>query len=271
MSTSDLSTPIVDPVAPCPAQGDAGKRCPKCGRQVESLLCGHCGSRLDDWQAALYGAAVRKLAKTGGNRADMASKGDVSDEPTTRADNGGASTPQWLLDRCNELAIQICGEAITLDVAAAEWNHKCERYFTVTDNALKQDWDAKAAWCNPPYSASVIESFVRKALDAVRCHRTTTFCLLPWWNYSYLDLCEQNGRIHRICGHVSFRREDGTAVTLNSQYGTSQLVVVVFGPTVRPGFGTPIRKEETGSATSEGRIPRHEGPRREGIRRDGGG
>jgi hypothetical protein len=34
-------------------------------------------------------------------------------------------------------------------------------------------------------------------------------------------------------------------VTLNSQYGTSQLVVVVFGPTIRPGFGTPIRKEGT--------------------------
>jgi hypothetical protein len=32
-------------------------------------------------------------------------------------------------------------------------------------------------------------------------------------------------------------------MTLNSSYGTSQLVVVVLGPTVRPGFGTPIRED----------------------------
>ncbi len=138
----------------------------------------------------------------------------------------------------------MCGEPITLDVAAAEWNHQGERYYTKNNDALKQEWNAKAAWCNPPYSVDIIEAFVRKAIDAAR-HGTTTFCLLPWWNYPYLDWCERHGRIHRICGHVSFRREDGTTVTLNSQYGTSQLVVVVFGPTVRPGFGMPIRKNAT--------------------------
>ena len=50
-------------------------RCPKCGREVDSLVCGHCGSSLPDWQAALYGAAVRQLARTGGVRTDTASKG----------------------------------------------------------------------------------------------------------------------------------------------------------------------------------------------------
>ena len=157
-------------------------------------------------------------------------------------DNGGAATPQRLFDRCNQLAIEICGEPMTLDVAAAKWNYKCERYFTEQDNGLTRDWDAKAAWCNPPYSVNIIQKFVEKALDAAR-HGTTTFCLLPWWNYPYLDLCEQYGRIHRVCGPVTFQRQDGTATTLNSHYGTSQLVVVVFGPTIRPGFGAPIRKE----------------------------
>ncbi len=140
-----------------------------------------------------------------------------------------------------------CGEAITLDLAAAEWNHKCERYFTKEDDALKQEWNARAAWCNPPYSAAIIELFVRKAMDAAQ-HGTTTYCLLPWWNYPYLDLCEQHGRIHRICSPVSFRRQDGTAFAMNNHYSTTQLVVVVFGPTVRPGFGMPIRKEDAGSA-----------------------
>lgn len=51
-------------------------RCPKCGRLVESLCCGHCGSRLPGWQADLYGAAVRQLAKMGRSRcADAGNQG----------------------------------------------------------------------------------------------------------------------------------------------------------------------------------------------------
>lgn len=50
-------------------------RCPKCGRDVESLVCGHCGSTLESWQSDLYGAAVRQLARLGGNRADAGHQG----------------------------------------------------------------------------------------------------------------------------------------------------------------------------------------------------
>lgn len=45
-------------------------RCPKCGRDVETLHCGHCGRQLDSWQADLYGAAVRQIARLGGSRTD---------------------------------------------------------------------------------------------------------------------------------------------------------------------------------------------------------
>ena len=222
--------------------------CPNCGRQVRSLHCGHCGSQLPAEQADLYGAMIRKLAKLGGNRADAGNQRgdpesqDNGDDPPK--DNGSASTPQWLFDRCNELAVAACGEPITLDVAAADWNHKCERYFTQEDDALKLDWDAKAAWCNPPYTAAIIESFVRKAVDSAK-HGTTTFCLLPSWNYPYLDLCEQHGQIHRICSPVSFGRQDGSVLTLNNGFHTTSLIVVVFGPTVQPGFGAPIRKSDS--------------------------
>lgn len=36
---------------------------------------------------------------------------------------------------------------------------------------------------------------------------------------------------------------------LNTRYGTSPLVVAVFGPTITPGFGMPIRKELEGVGT----------------------
>jgi phage N-6-adenine-methyltransferase len=39
----------------------------------------------------------------------------------------------------------------TLDVAAAERNAKCPRYFTVEDDGLTQPWRGRV-WCNPPYS-----------------------------------------------------------------------------------------------------------------------
>jgi hypothetical protein len=51
---------------------------------VDTLLCGHCGSRLPPWQAELYAAAARQLARTGGVRTDTANEGGIADD--TRSD-----------------------------------------------------------------------------------------------------------------------------------------------------------------------------------------
>jgi hypothetical protein len=59
---------------------------------------------------------------------------------------------------------------------------------------------------------------------------------------------------------VSFRREDGTAFAMNNRYSTTQLVVVMFGPAIQPGFGAPIRKGDEVSAAPEARTPRHDNP-----------
>ena len=219
-------------------------RCPRCGKSI-------CDCLLED-PGFLARAVGRQLSHLSGSEAQglttLKSEGNEGGDPPKN--NGGASTPQWLFDRCNQLAVQACGESMTLDVAAANWNHKCDRYLTEEDNALTKDWDAKAVWCNPPYTATVIESFVHKALDAAQ-HGTTTFCLVPWWNYPYLDLCERHGRIHRICNPVSFQRQDGSPLTMNNQYRTTPLIVVVFGPTIQPGCGTPIRKGDTAAPSCD--------------------
>ncbi len=49
--------------------------CPKCGRQVDSLRCGHCGSQLPAWQADLYGAVARQIAKMGDIQPDAGNQG----------------------------------------------------------------------------------------------------------------------------------------------------------------------------------------------------
>ena len=39
----------------------------------------------------------------------------------------------------------------TLDPCATKENHKCERYFTIDDDWLKQSRDNENVFCNPPY------------------------------------------------------------------------------------------------------------------------
>ncbi len=47
------------------------------------------------------------------------------------------STPQGFFDSLNREF------SFTLDPCADESNHKCDRYFTIEDDGLKQDWGAK--------------------------------------------------------------------------------------------------------------------------------
>ena len=47
-------------------------------------------------------------------------------------------TPQWLFDRLNRI---FCFE---LDACADDENHKCERYFTESENGLAKSWGGGA-------------------------------------------------------------------------------------------------------------------------------
>lgn len=50
------------------------------------------------------------------------------------------STPQWLYDACNDLAIEACGEALSHDVCAEPWSAKSKSFWTKSDDALTKDW-----------------------------------------------------------------------------------------------------------------------------------
>ncbi len=217
-------------------------RCPKCGRPMASTVCGHCGSTPPLWQAHLCAVAAKQCGEdTDDQRYDRGSAEPGLPHALPARDIGGASTPQWLFDQCDEMALALCGERISLDVAAAEWNHKCQRYYTEDQDGRMQPWDAKAVWLNCPFIAPIIESFVRKAISERDERGTTTFALLPdWGGYQYWDLCEKHGRIHRIKGPVVFRRHDGSTFVMNCGFRRTALKVVVIGPDVQPGFGEPI-------------------------------
>ena len=80
-------------------------------------------------------------------------------------------TPQATFDELNQEF------GFTLDVCASSTNHKCEKYFTIEDDGLKQSWLGETVWCNPPYSD--IATWVKKAYEETRFPGTTVVMLIP--------------------------------------------------------------------------------------------
>lgn len=60
--------------------------------------------------------------------------------------NDNWATPGWLYHYANTVF-----GPFDCDVCASEENAKVDRYFTIEDDALKQEW-GENNWCNPPYS-----------------------------------------------------------------------------------------------------------------------
>ena len=71
-------------------------------------------------------------------------------------------TPQEFIDWIEENF----NMTLDLDVCAHSGNNKCERYFTLEDNALEQEWVCENGWMNPPFG-SELPVFLRKCLDEV--------------------------------------------------------------------------------------------------------
>lgn len=66
-------------------------------------------------------------------------------------------TPQDFFDYLNTIY------NFTLDAAASDNNHKCDRYFTKETNGLEQEWD-NSTYCNPPYGRE-IGKWVKKGYE----------------------------------------------------------------------------------------------------------
>lgn len=106
------------------------------------------------------------------------------------------ATPREFFDRLNAKF------GFELDVCATAQNAKCERYFTVADDGLTQEWTG-VCWMNPPYGR-VIGQWMRKAYES-SLSGATVVCLVPartdtaWWhNYA------MKGEIEFIRGRLKF-------------------------------------------------------------------
>lgn len=155
----------------------------------------------------------------------------------------GITTPHWLFDLLNERVEVLTGQRFQLDAAAAGWNAKCADYFDEQTDALSRDWsDWDVIFCNPPYSASLIERFVERALHAAE-HGSTVVLLLPSWpGYGWFQELKRRGQMQDVIGPVAFEDHDGSEVVPNSGRKTSGIVAVILAPKVTPGTdGPPLR------------------------------
>lgn len=82
------------------------------------------------------------------------------------------ATPQDFFDDLNK------DFNFTLDPCATPENAKCDKYFTIHDDGLMQDWSGETVFCNPPYGRE-IGKWVEKAYEENRKHRNTIVLLIP--------------------------------------------------------------------------------------------
>ena len=107
----------------------------------------------------------------------------------------------------------------TLDVAASNDNHKCQRYFTEKDDALSKPWDSEVCWLNPPYKQTKL--WMKKAYEESR-NGVVCVCLIQartntnWWH----DYC-MKGEVRFIRGRPKFK---------GCKHGLPQpLAIIIFG------------------------------------------
>jgi phage N-6-adenine-methyltransferase len=119
----------------------------------------------------------------------------------------------------------------TIDVAAAEHNTKCDRYYSIAEDGLSQGWGSERVWCNPPYSD--IKPWVAKAWDewASAYRPDLIVMLLP------ANRTEQGWWQEMVEPHLRDRAPDFHCEFLSGRIRFLRKGQTEIGPNERPPFG----------------------------------
>lgn len=82
------------------------------------------------------------------------------------------ATPQSFFDELNNEF------HFTLDPCATKANAKCNKFYTIDEDGLQQDWKGEVVFCNPPYG-KVIADWVKKCSEEAKKPNTTVVALIP--------------------------------------------------------------------------------------------
>lgn len=93
----------------------------------------------------------------------------------------------------------------TLDPCATSENHKCDKYYTINDNGLVQDWKNEIVFCNPPYGRA-IKDWVKKCYEEHLKYNIIIVMLIPArTDTSYFhDYIYNKSEIRFIRGRLKF-------------------------------------------------------------------
>ena len=92
-----------------------------------------------------------------------------------------------------------------LDPCADEYNHKCEKYFTASDNGLLQNWGGYRVFCNPPYGRDICK-WVEKAYREGHKDNTLVCLLIPARTDTryFHDYIKNRAEVRFIPGRLKF-------------------------------------------------------------------
>ena len=125
-------------------------------------------------------------------------------------------TPQDLFDELDSKY------RFTLDVCATKENAKCDRFFTIEDDGLSQEWGEglnyftysrkwwNVCWMNPPYGREIGKWMEKAYKESLRGN--TIVCLVPartdtkWWHDYAIK-----GKITFIKGRLKFSNSKNSA------------------------------------------------------------
>ena len=112
-------------------------------------------------------------------------------------------TPQDLFNKLNDEF------GFTLDPCASKENHKCDKYYTIEDDGLKQDWGGQIVFINPPYGRQIKEWVKKAYIESLK--GAIVVCLIPsrtdtiyWHNYIFPyaeDIRFLKGRLRFVRGN----------------------------------------------------------------------
>lgn len=113
------------------------------------------------------------------------------------------STPQDFYDKLD------AEFHFTLDPCATDTNHKTDKYYTIDDDGLSQDWTGEVVFMNPPYGRE-IGHWMHKASTS----KATVVCLVPartdtrWWHDNVID---KHAEVRFIKGRLKFGGHSNSA------------------------------------------------------------
>lgn len=118
----------------------------------------------------------------------------------------------------------------TLDPCADDFNHKCDRYYTINQDGLLQSWENEIVFCNPPYGRS-IGKWVRKCYLESLKNGAKCVMLIPArtdtrWFHDYIYY-EPNVQVIFLKGRLKFEGAKNSAPFPS--------MIVVFEPCLSGG------------------------------------